>query len=137
MADNSTIWGKYKFERTVWANIQLSKLCPGHNIQKFDDLMNTEDTGEQFEAMINIIIIMNKAYERKAKRLDPEHEENYISREELLDMDEDTLSTLCLIALGQFKEDGKVTVEAEPKKEEAEETELPSMTAGSSSSAIS
>ena len=136
MADTN-IYGKYKFERTVWANIQLAKLCPGQNIQKFEDLMSTDDTEKQFNTMMDLIIIMNQAYEKKAKRLNPEHEENLISREELLDMDEDTLSTLALIAMGQFKEDGKITVPAEPKKDGAEESELPSMTAGSSSSAIS
>lgn len=136
MADTN-IYGKYKFERTVWANIKLAKLCPGQNIQKFEDVMSTDDTEKQFNTMMDLIIIMNQAYERKAKRLNPEHEENLISREELLDMDEDTLSTLALIAMGKFKEDGEITVPAEPKKEGAEESELPSMTAGSSSSAIS
>lgn len=113
----------YGFERTVWANIQLSKMCPGNNIQKFTEVINSDDTEKQLNAMIDIAIILNQAYERKAKRLDPEHEEKLLSRELLLDMDEDTLSTVCLTALGQFKEDGKVTVDAEPKKEKAEETE--------------
>lgn len=127
----------YHFERTVWANIQLAKMCPGQNIDKFDELLNEPDTVKQFNYFMDIIEIMNKAYERKAKRLDPEHVEKIITREELLDLDEDTLTNLVLTALGSFKEDGKVSVVAEPKKEEAEETEFQSMKAGSSFSATS
>lgn len=125
----------YHFERTVWANIQLAKMCPGQNIDKFDELLNEPDTVKQFDYFMDIIEIMNKAFERKAKRLDPEHEEKIITREELLDLDEDTLTNMVLTALGSFKEDGEVSVIAEPKKEEAEETEFQSMKAGSSFSA--
>lgn len=125
----------YHFERTVWANIQLAKMCPGQNIDKFDELLNEPDTVKQFNYFMDIIEIMNKAYERKVKRLDPEHEEKIITREELFDLDEDTLTNMVLTALGSFKEDGKVSVIAEPKKEEAEETEFQSMKAGSSFSA--
>lgn len=129
-------FGGYHFERTVWANIQLAKMCPGNDINKFDEVLNEPDTAKQFNYFMDIVSIMNQAHERKAKRLNPEHEEKLISREELLDMDEDTLTNLVLTALGQFKEDGKVTVVAEPKKEEVEETEFTSMKAGSSSLAI-
>ena len=134
--ENNSIFTKYQFERTVWANMQLAKLCPGKNLQKFDDVMNIEDTEKQLNTMIDIIQIMNKAHERKAKFYDPNHEENLVTTEELLNLGEEELGNLTLMALGQFKEDGKVTVEAEPKKDEAEETELSSMTAGSFSSAI-
>ena len=127
----------YGYERTVWANMQLSKLCPGKNLMKFEDIMNIEDTEQQLNVMMDIIQIMNKAHERKAKFYDPNHVEKLVDREELLNLDEQILGNLTLTALGQFQEDGKVTVEAEPKKDEAEETRSPSTTAGSSSSAIS
>ena len=111
----------YGFERTVWANIQLAKMCPGNNIAKFEELMNDEDTAKQLETMIDITIVLNQAFERKATRLDPNHEPRLLTKDLLLDLDDNTLATVCFTALGEFKEGGKVTVEAEPKKEEAEE----------------
>lgn len=132
-----TFWNKYGFERTVWANMELSKICPGHDIQKMDDLLTQEDTVKQFYAMMDIVEIMNKAYIRKYSKLEPDKEYNAITKEDMLDLDEEELGNLTLIAMGKYKEDGEVTVLAEPKKDEAEETESPSTTAGSSTSATS
>lgn len=132
---NTTNWKDYKFERTVWADIQLAKICPGNNIAKIDELLTCDDTEKQFNSMMDIVIIMNEAFIRKAKRINPEIEYKAISREELLDLDEDSFTSLTLIAMGKFDEDGEVTVLAEPKKEEAEETESTSMSPGSSTSA--
>lgn len=130
-------WNSYGFERTVWANMQLAKLCPGNNIQKLDELLTNPDTEKQFNSMMDIIEIMNKAYIRKYSKLEPNAEYKTISREELLDLDEEELGNLTLIAMGKYKEDGEVTVYAEPKKEEAKENKSSSMTAGSSTLATS
>ena len=130
-----TFWNKYGFERTVWANMELAKICPNHNIQTLDALLSQDDTEKQFLTMMNIVEIMNKAYIRKYSKLEPSAKYNAITREEMLDLDEEELGNLCLIAMGKYKEDGEVTVEAEPKKEEAEETKSTSTTAGSSTSA--
>jgi hypothetical protein len=128
--------GEYQFERTVWANMQLSKLCPGGNIGRFTEVLEDEDTSKQLNTMIEVALILNQAAERKAAFLDPSHEKKLLDRELLLCLDENTLSDVCLQALGIFKEDGKITVDAEPKKEEVEEIGSESMTAGSSTSAI-
>lgn len=132
----TTIWNDYKFERTVWADIQLAKLCPGNDIKKIDKLLTCEDTEKQFNSMMDIITIMNEAYVKKAKKINPGEDFKLISREELLDLDEDTFTNLTLIAMGKFEKDGEVSVIAEPKKDEAEETEYSSMNPGSSTSAI-
>lgn len=130
-------WNSYGFERTVWANMQLAKLCPGNNIQKLDELLTNPDTEKQFNSMMDIIEIMNKAYIRKYSKLEPDAEYKTISREELLDLDEEELGNLTLIAMGKYKEDGEVTVYAEPKKEEAKVNKSSSTTAGSSTLATS
>lgn len=129
--------GEYQFERTVWANMQLAKLCPGGNISNFTKLLEDEDTSKQLNSMIDVALILNEAAEKKACFLDSTHENKLLSRELLLNLDEETLSDICLTALGIFKEDGKISVDAEPKKEEVEEIESESTTAGSSTSAIS
>jgi len=126
----------YAFERTVWANMQLSKLCPGGNISNFTKILEDEDTSKQLNSMIDITLILNEAAEKKACFLDPTHKKKLISRELLLNLDEQTLSDTCLTALGIYQKDGEITVDAEPKKEEVEEIESESTTAGSSTSAI-
>lgn len=131
-------WNNYGFERTVWANMQLAKLCPGNNIQKLDELLTNPDTEKQFNSMMDIIEIMNKAFIRKYSKLEPDAEYKAIKREDLLDLDEDELGNLTVLAMGKYKQDGEVTVEAEPiKKEEAKESESSSTTAGSSTLATS
>lgn len=122
--------GEYLFERTVWANMQLAKLCPGGNIGNFKKLLEDEDTSKQMNAMIEIALILNEAAERKAVFLDPTHEKKLLTRELLLNLDENTLSNICITALGAYQKDGEITVDAEPKKEKVEEIRSESTTAG-------
>lgn len=117
-----TNFNEYKFERTVWADIQLAKICPGNDIKKIDQLLTCDDTEKQFDSMMQIVQIMNQAYIRKAKRLNPEEDCIEITREILEDMDEDDFTKITLIAMGRFDKDGEVSVLAEPKKEEADKT---------------
>jgi len=129
-----------KFARTVWAERQLCKLCPGNNIQKFEELLSTEDTDNQLHTLERVIVIMHEAYDRKEKFLNPEHECTELTEEMLENLTEDELSKLALKAFSDFKIDGEVSVETEPiKKDEAEElpaNESISMIPGSSTSAI-
>lgn len=127
--------GEYRFERTVWANIQLAKLCPGGNISKITEILEDEDMAKQLNVIMEIVLILNEAAEKKAAFLDPNHEKKLLTRDLLLCLDESKLSDLCMQSLGIFKEDGKVTVDAEPKKEEVEVIESESTTAGSFTSA--
>jgi hypothetical protein len=127
--------GEYRFERTVWANIQLAKLCPGGNISKITEILEDEDMANQLNVIMDIVLILNEAAEKKAAFLDPNHEKKLLTRDLLLCLDESKLSDLCMQSLGIFKADGKVTVDAEPKKEEVEVIESESTTAGSFTSA--
>lgn len=128
-----------KFARTVWAERQMAKLCPGNNIKNFEKVLNSEDTDAQFKAMEDVIIIMHQAYDRKEKYLNPEHECTELTKEDLENLTEEELSNLAVRAFSDFKIDGEVTVETEPKKEEAEELPMSESTStipGSSTSAI-
>ena len=129
-----------KFERTVWAERKLAKLCPNNNIKLFPQLFEIEDTDKQFDVMEEMIIIMHLAYERKKRFEHKEIETIEVTKEMLDNLTEDDLTALAVRAFDDFKNHGKVTVEAEPKKEEAEEdlqttVESTSMTLGSSTSA--
>ena len=128
-----------KFERTVWAERKLAKLCPNNNIKQFGSVFDSEDTDKQFDAMEEIIIIMHMAYERKQKFYGNEFEHIEVTKEMLDNLDEQALTNLAMRAFKDFKLDGEVTVEAEPKKEGAEEipqkAESTSTILGSSTSA--
>lgn len=129
-----------QFERTVWAERKLAKLCPNNNIKLFGQLLDVDDTDKQFDVMEEMIVIMHMAYERKQKFYGNEFEHIEVTKEMLDNLDEDELTALVMRAFKDFKLDGEVTVEAEPKKEKAEDitpitTESTSMILGSSTSA--
>lgn len=116
-----------KFERTVWAERQLAKLCPNNNIQKFQEVLATEDTTKQFDALEDMILILHQAYERKMKFLGKKFEPIELTREILECFTEEDLANLATRAFADFKIDGEVTVDIEPtKKEKAEAQEAES-----------
>lgn len=116
-----------KFERTCWANMQLSKLCPGGNIKYLGEILSGEDTYNQLEKMMQVILIMNKAYNRKYKRINPEEEFFEITREDLEDLSDQELIKLVNTAFGDFKKDGETTVDIEQKKDLAEPVQTESI----------
>lgn len=127
-----------QFERTVWAERKLAKLCPNNNIQLFSKVLETEDTDKQFDVMEEMIVIMHLAWERKQRFMGNEVAHIELTKDMLDNLNEDELSALATRAFDDFKKDGEVTVNIEPKKEEAEElpaTESTSMIPGSSTSA--
>jgi len=105
-----------KFERTIWADRQLCKLAPGNNIQRLGEVLGSDDFDVQIGTMINMIRIMNEAYERKAHFIDPTHEMSVVTVEELENLTEEELVELSNKAFADLIEDGKTTVEAEPEK---------------------
>lgn len=116
-----------KFERTVWAERQLAKLCPNNNIQKFQEVLATEDTTKQFDALEDMILILHQAYERKMKFLGKKFEPIELTRDILECFNEEDLANLATRAFADFKIDGEVTVDIEPtKKEKAEAKEAES-----------
>lgn len=125
------------FERTVWAERKLAKLCPGNNIKRFNEVLATEDTDAQFEAMETMILIMHEAYERKQKFFDPNYESKELSKEMLELLSETELANLTIRAFDSFKRDGEQTVEIEVIKNESPEVvESTSQIPGSSTSDI-
>ena len=112
-----------KFERTVWAERQIAKLCPNNNIANLGDVLATEDLDEQMENIERLIIIMNEAYERKAHFLDPSHEMEVVTKEYLENLNEEELMALANEAFADFAADGEQEIQTEPKKEKAEQTE--------------
>lgn len=107
-----------KFTRTIWADKELAKLCPGNNIARLGEILGSDDFVAQADTIIRVIQIMNEAYERKLHFEDNSHEINVVPTEYLENLSEEELMVLCNMAFAQFSEDGKTTVEAEPEKKE-------------------
>ena len=106
-----------KFERTVWADMQLSKLCPNQNINKLGHILSGDDSYSILVNTLKVIQILSQAYERKQKHLNKDYVENPITWEELENLTEDEIEQLQTMACAQMAEDAKTTIEAEPKKE--------------------
>lgn len=109
-----------KFERTVWAERQLAKLCPNNDISQIEILLTTDNFDKQIGLIIKMIVIMNEAYERKAHFLDNTHEMNVVTEEELEYLTERELLELSNKAFADFAEGAKTEIETTPKKDEAE-----------------
>lgn len=105
-----------KFERTVWAERKLAKLCPNNDIKRIGELLTSDDFDQQMESIENMICIMSEAYERKAHFLDNSYEPNPVTKEYLENLTETELMELGNRAFGDFFEDGKTEIETEPKK---------------------
>ena len=104
------------FARTMWANIQLAKLCPGNDIGRLEEIMNTNDFVKQMDTAINIILILKESYDRRAKYEDKTYEAEPLTREELEMLNEEELLDLLNKAFETFGVDGETTVETEPVK---------------------
>lgn len=109
-----------KFARTMWANIQLAKLCPNNDINRLGDVVSTNDFVAQVDTMMSIIQILNESYERKAHFEDDSHEVDIITREELENLNEAELTLLVNKAFEVFGIDGETTVETVPEKTKKE-----------------
>ena len=87
------------FERTVWAERKLAKLCPNNDIKRIGELLTSDDFDQQMEAIENMVCIMSEAYERKRHFLDNSYQMNVVTREELECMTELELMELSNKAL--------------------------------------
>ena len=79
-------------------------------------MLGSDDFDVQISAMMRMIVIMNEGYERKAHFLDPSHEMDVVTMEELENLTENELVELSNRAFADMMEDGKTTVEAESTK---------------------
>ena len=105
-----------KFRRSVYADHKIAKISPDHDTNKLGRLLKSGDLVAGLETMIAFVCAMSEAYEKHAKRENPDYIPNPVTEEELLDETSDTLSDLFMAAADVFTGDGKPTVEAEPVK---------------------
>lgn len=113
-----------KFERNIWADQELSKLCPGNDINKLNAMFSDKDFVKQTDISIQAIIILNKAWEEHEHYKDPSHKVDPVRKEDLIFLSEEELGELFDRAMNDCKKDSETTIQTEPiKKSDAELTE--------------
>lgn len=105
-----------KLARTVWANMELAKICPGNDLGRIKEVLDTSDSLAQMQGILKIITILSEAYERKEKAQNPNYEPHPITEDELIEWTEDEIGAALNQALETFHKDGEQTVVAQPKK---------------------
>ena len=110
------------FTRNVWANIEISKLTPDGDISSFGEALSSMNFADSMEAMISMILILNKAYEMQMAFEDPEYNGSPLTRDEILLLNDEQFQALTEAAMAQFSEDSQMTIEAEAKNTGGEGT---------------
>jgi len=103
------------FRRSVLATTKIAEVCPNRDISKLGDLLGA-DIVTAIDAAVAFVCALSEAYELHRKREDPAYIPNPVTKEELMDEDEETLMALVMAGVEVFHADGKVTVEAEAPK---------------------
>ncbi len=107
---------KINFARTTWANIKLSKLCPGNDLTRLQEVMESTDFEKQMNTIMDIILILKESYDKKMKFENKDFEPEPLDRDDLLMCDESALESLLNKAFETFGADGETSVETETIK---------------------
>lgn len=106
-----------RFLRTVEANFKLDEISPDGDMNKLGSMLDNASVSKVLETEAKMIVILNEAYEKRQKFIDPSYESKPITMEEIMMLNDEEFSKLsseCLAAMA-----GKQTVELEePKKKE-------------------
>lgn len=103
------------FRRSVLATTKIAEACPNHDLSKLGAAL-TGDIVTGLETAITFVCALSEAYEHHRKREEPGYKPNPVTRDELLDVDEDELMELVNEGVKVYMDEGKATVEAEAPK---------------------
>lgn len=110
-----------KFKFTIAASIEVSKMCKDGKLENIASIF--EGTYEEVAHNNNMFIIaLHKGYIDSMKFEDPKFDENVITEEELLMMDNKEYSKLQDEAYAAYYGDSKRNVETEPVKVKGKKT---------------
>lgn len=110
-----------KFKFTIAASIEVSKMCKDGKLENIASIF--EGTYEEVAHNNNMFIIaLHKGYIDSMKFEDPKFEEEVITEEELLMMDNQDYSKLQDEAYAAYYGDSKRNVETEPVKVKGKKT---------------
>lgn len=104
-----------KFLRTVWAVNEISKVCPQHNIGRFNETLKEESTIAVNDTWATFIVALNTGYEMAQKFEDKDYQPNPLTVEEVYSLHEKEFTALISEAMRAWFGDA-VTVEVEESK---------------------
>lgn len=111
------IYGKeYGFRLDVKAQADISKLCPGGDIQRFNDIFKGGMKAETFETVARVCVIMSESFERRRCFEDLNHKFEPLTLDIVMSLDNDEFDQIQREALASYGRDTTPTVETEPEK---------------------
>lgn len=113
------------FKRTVLSDIQIAKLCPGNDLGRIQEIMQSKDVTKQIDFLIKLMLILNEQYMKYCNVWDKEAERGVdLSEAILTTLTIEQISELSEVAFADFIGDGDAEVEAVAKKKEKEVVDL-------------
>lgn len=111
------------FRRTIFVTCLLSERAPGKDVRRYEELFNENNLGQTFDASAYFIHALSIGYEKWKAMTTPGYEQNPVTLDELMCLDESEFLKLFAEAMESFQGDAKQTVEAQPKKRTGKKTE--------------
>lgn len=104
------------FRRTVGAQCDIAEYSPDGDVNRFDDLLNSNDYLTSQKAVLFFICTLSKWYEKEQKMNVPDYIERPLTMEECMMLEPETIEALSNEAAMAFHGE-TVTVEAEEPKQ--------------------
>lgn len=104
------------FLRTVEANFKLDEISPGGDLNRFGELFDNATVSQVYKTEMKTIQILNEAYEKRQKFLDPSYEIKVITDEELQVLTPEEFQELSDAAIRALEGKQTVDIESDAKK---------------------
>ena len=105
-----------RFKRTVGEISDLAKIAPDGKVERIGVIFSEQNLGATIEGGAQILAILNKWYEKSLVFEIDGYKPDPVPAEWFMSLDMDDFTELFNVAMKQFEDDDKVTVEAvEPK----------------------
>ena len=107
---------KIGFKRTVGAVADLAKIAPDGRVERLGEIFSENNLGATIEGGAHVLAILNKWYEKSLIFEIDGYKPDPVPAEWFMILDMDDFTELFNVAMKQFENDDKTTVEAvEPK----------------------
>ena len=103
---------KIGFKRTVGAVADLAKIAPDGKVERLGEIFSENNLGATIEGGAQVLAILNKWYEKSLVFEIEGYKPDPIPAEWFMSLDMDDFTELFNVAMKQFEDDDKGTVEA-------------------------
>jgi len=110
------------FRRTVGAQCDIAEYSPDGDVNRFDDLVQSDNYVVSQKAVLFFICTLSKWYEKEQKMNNPDYIERPLTVDECMMLEPETIEALSTEASAAFNGE-TVTVEAEEPKQKGKNAE--------------